>query len=1227
MNNDIDFKAREKFQERIIKNMLGPGSDIWGLPDEEEIISEFPLIRYFTGILFPEIDKVDSEFKKDIDEIENETSSNESIEENELGEDSEEVDRIDEHIDYIEQKQEDKEFDNIKISQNNFFPTNIALTVCVDELCENLNAEFSFGLYYQPSLEEVKIKISKEGYMSYFDEKIPFQLPFKDKLNYDGEFMYLSKPLDGFAGGKNKERSGDYKGFDDFKKISNLKLGEKYLQVYSYIKHLENLIMSRVWKRKNVIQKENIFLNKDTEPFYSKEFNDVYSKHFRAGYNVKTYTYQNKKYVKIQLINLSEKHPYNKFSNKNEKLNSKCMFQSKIKIISNKILPYKSQYEYFPFDEEAEKLNFLYRDMKNYAVGHNCSVNWHEDNKDFIETTFIPQSDVKNIKNDFEDKNNQKLNETLIIKNLSYFGMPKDKIIDNLKYFVSLYEEWISNQKDESKKLEEKNKEIANKIIESQLYNSERIKKNIELISKDENAFKAFQITNLTMFIQFIVSNDKNLGGKEKSLEEIDDIFPEITIDYFKTYKDDKNSAFKYRPFQLAFLLLSIDGIVNQNSKSRKEFVDLIWFPTGGGKTEAYLAVTAFTIIYRRLTNKINYEGTTVIMRYTLRLLTSQQFERASRLISILEFLRNQNEFSGFLKEEPISIGLWVGIASTPNKLKDAKEKLDEIERECNKDNNGDPNSKNVFQINACPLCGTKIISKDKNDIWKYGFNISNHDFKIFCINNNCFFHKKLPIQVIDEILYKKPPTLLFGTVDKFAMLAWQEEAYNFFNTQNDEKLPPDLIIQDELHLLNGPLGSIVGIFESVIELLCTKKGFSPKIIASTATTRNTDEQVKNLFGNRKTNIFPPSGINYNDSFFTNIDKSGSTRRYLGFMPTGKTAIDTQLQILANFLYARIEVFLEKKINKEIIDNYWTIVSYYNSLREVGKIFNKIGDEVKDFTRVIQDRFLPFMADDYEKYGFNYKELDSRTKELTSRIKSYKIKSVLKDIERKFEYINPKDNLNEKPNLNNVVDLVLATNMFSVGIDINRLNLMIINGMPKNIAEYIQVSSRIGRKIEGLALLLLDPNKTREKSYFEHFQSFHQSFYKNIEPLSVTPFTENTIKKMASTILVSFIRQMYPGELNKNDQAEFFEKNKISPLFVFIKKRYSAHVAEIKLFEEEINRLADNWVKRIKTVNLKKYDELIKKASEKEEDEDIWIVMQSMREVDTTTFIKIKEYS
>ena len=228
------------------------------------------------------------------------------------------------------------------------------------------------------------------------------------------------------------------------------------------------------------------------------------------------------------------------------------------------------------------------------------------------------------------------------------------------------------------------------------------------------------------------------------------------------------------------------------------------------------------------------------------------------------------------------------------------------------------------------------------------------------------------------------------------------------------------------------------------------------------------------------------------DSFFAKEDNSKSNRRYLGFMPTGKTAIDTQLQLLAHLLVARLEVYLDNE-TKGSANNYWSLVSYYNSLRDVGRTNNKVGDEITTYTGFLQNRLAIIFPGYIDDYKYNFLGIYARTKELTSRIQSERIKETLSEIEKEFSEKSFSTDEKGRKYLNEVVDIILATNMISVGIDISRLNIMLLNGMPKNIAEYIQASSRIGRSTKGLAITLFDPNRAREKSYFEHFKTFHQS--------------------------------------------------------------------------------------------------------------------------------------
>jgi len=1246
MKIDNEYKARQIFQERIRKGLLGPGSDIFVDEDNknDEFISDYPLQRYYTGIIYPEKNLVSSFVEQAEAECEIETNGeDDENNENTITDLENENDNIG-----VTKTQKSTEDDEVNISQNNFFPTNIGLTFCIPDNLKNIEAQFNFGIYSQiKENEERKILTPKNVFYEYINNP---SFPFKDIIRYKNGYMILSRGLKGQA---KSSRTLEFAQYDSFKKSNDFKNSSLKYNIHYFEK-----LTGRLWKRNHKNLNEIINLKDIVTPkiIFEKKLTKTTENYLRIGYTVKTYKIDknpNNTYVKISLVNLSTKQATKKFSNANEYLNQKAIFQAEIIVKSNQFQPYKSYAELNPLDKEAEILNYLYKDVKNYAIGHNCSVTWDFNSEipQFVKTSFLPEYNVKDTKNSFSEddfKDNpsdfKTLNDSLDIYNLSTFSTNnQEKIIEKLEKFVDLYGNWIIKQKNQ---VRNQPNDIEKEILKNLDNNYNRLKKNISFLNNDR-IFRAFQLANTAMLIQIIISNDKDFSGKEKKTSDINKHIQYDDLNFFKNY-DFARLPFdrpKYRPFQLAFLLLKLNiENIDIDEETGKEIVDLIWFPTGGGKTEAYLAVAAFTILYRRLANETGYEGTSVIMRYTLRLLTAQQFERASRLISALEFVRSN--FPDELKKEPITIGIWVGMSSTPNTIKEAVEKVEKINEECNKLNNkktGYPDQYNVFQISSCPWCGTKLISKNKNGFWVQGFNIEgkgkNKKFKIKCLNNSCHFHNELPVQVVDEMLYENPPTLLFGTVDKFTMLAWRAKGHRFFNSLDPYKLPPDLIIQDELHLLTGPLGSITGIYESIIDILSTKKDKNgkiikkPKIISSTATTRNTDEQIKALYGkNKKVNIFPPSGLSYKDSFFARVSNDKSKRRYIGFIPTGKTAIDTQLQVLANLFVARIEVYKElitKDKDYDTFDKYWTLVSYYNSLKDVGKIHNKVGDEISNFTSTLQIRLFG----EQPNYTFNYLYLYNRDVELTSRIESSKIKQTLKDLEEKtFTDKTIKKLENGKTYVNNIIDFVLATNMISVGIDIDRFNVMLINGQPRNITEYIQASSRVGRKYKGLVIDLLDANRARDKSYFEHFIPFHQAFHKRVEPISITPFTENTVNKMLASLLITYVRHKIPG-MAPNNAAGYFQPEMVNDLKEEIKKRFE-NIRIYQIFEKELNNLVDDWLDKISNYEIKCYESietryksgigLIKKPAEKKfQTGSKWTVMQSMREIDTNSFIKI----
>lgn len=555
-------------------------------------------------------------------------------------------------------------------------------------------------------------------------------------------------------------------------------------------------------------------------------------------------------------------------------------------------------------------------------------------------------------------------------------------------------------------------------------------------------------------------------------------------------------------------------------SVEHREVVDLIWFPTGGGKTEAYLGLTAFTIFYRRLAHFEKSKGTAVIMRYTLRLLAAQQFTRASTLICACEYIRNdatsrKSKYGKYpLGDSAISIGLWIGNDHIPNTDKDAQKYLQKLLDASPQSLKYVKEQNNKFQVLKCPWCGTKMVKDTlgKRTVGTFGYRMRNNKyFELFCPQESCFFNQrgKLPIQIIDQELYVSPPTLLFGTVDKFAMMPWKREIGSFFAVDSENRTP-DLIIQDELHLISGPLGTMVGLYESAIDLLCKSKGVSTKVIASTATIRRAKEQCAALY-NRDVSQFPHPGLDAEDSFFAreskiNYSEDKYGRKYIGMMPSGKTKAMMEIRAIA----ALMQKINTMKLSDEIKDKFWTLTVYFNSLKDLGKCTTLVDDDVKDFIKRTAYR----LGDARDA------RVIARADELTSRVSTTQLNETLDKLE-KMSY--SKENIENRRYPSNIL---LATNMISVGIDVARLNVMLLVGQPKLTSEYIQASSRVGRSFPGVAFTMYDGSKSRDRSHYEQFKPYHESFYKYVEPTGATPFSKPARDRALHAVIIALMRML-----------------------------------------------------------------------------------------------------
>lgn len=816
-------------------------------------------------------------------------------------------------------------------------------------------------------------------------------------------------------------------------------------------------------------------------------------------------------------------------------------------------------------DPEQASMNLLYRNRKVLAVGHGCAVTWDHEGT-ILRTEIMPLYEVPGVIFDVDEL--KPVSHILQMRNLAGMGnQSRTELLSSLRQFVAIYRAWIDQQQDKIPTLDQAHRATAERHLAACRKAADRMERGIQLLQDDDIVYQAFQLANRAMLMQRYHSR---LAETQRYPGDPPILWPD--------YRDGGEPA--WRPFQLAFLLLNLDGMVNPESEDR-DIVDLIWFPTGGGKTEAYLGLAAFCIFLRRLRFGKRGGGTAILMRYTLRLLTAQQFQRASTLICACELIRRER---GDLGQEPITLGLWLGSDNTPTTVEEAAYALQRLDVGSDNDNK--------FHVLSCPWCGTHLTRDLESGRGEWGYKVVQNPKRLVirCTEPSCPFYDELPIRVVDEDIYKAPPTFLFATVDKFALMPWKAEVSNIFGLTSDSE-SPSLIIQDELHLISGPLGTIVGLYETAVDELCSVKGSRPKIVASTATIRTASEQVRALYA-RAVEVFPPPGLDAEDSFFAreaSLDKQPG-RQYLGVMATARTLTSTQVRLVA----AIMQSILELRVPDEYKDPYWTLVSYFNTIRELGRTSTLALDDIKDHIRRVARRHGTQIREYLQPY------------ELTGSRKSADIPTMLAMLKQSY----PRGN---------AIDLLHTSNMMSVGIDIERLGLMEMVSQPKSTAEYIQATSRVGRQYPGLVITLFDGARARDRSHYEQFVPYHQALYRYVEPTSVTPFSRPARDRALRAVLVTLVRHTL-GLLRDGDAAHFSSD---MPGIDKVIQRIVARVrivmeSEAATTELELRSYVQEWDKIVAMNKSLTYanrykPHLLYPAGR---DDRYWATLQSMRNVD-----------
>lgn len=751
-------------------------------------------------------------------------------------------------------------------------------------------------------------------------------------------------------------------------------------------------------------------------------------------------------------------------------------------------------------DEEGRITALLYRNVQSYAVGHTCSSSWERrDGTLWVSTTWVPRTKVPAM-NPLGAEAFAPLSEHPDHRPLSaawLSGADPTNLEAGLRLVADCYGTWIAAQE----------LRVADLATDLQPTAREQLATCRAVLGRIEAAIAHLGSPGAEdLRLSFQLANQAILRARQWGRGDED---------------------LTWRPFQLAFILLALESTADGRHPDR-DVMDLLWFPTGGGKTEAYLGLIAVLLFHRRLTHggSARGYGTAVLMRYTLRALTVQQFQRAAGLVMACEQIRIESGDRRFGTER-FSIGLWVGGGATPNKVSEAVQLTE-------------ASSCTHRQLTTCPCCQSRL---------RWSANAKRTEMAAWCNEADCFFaeHGPLPVYTIDEDIYRVRPSLVIGTVDKFAQIARNAQTAGLFGI-GAQLAPPDLIIQDELHLISGPLGTLAGLYETAIDHLCSRDGARPKVIGSTATIRRARDQIRSLF-DRETCQFPPAGLDHDDSGFAVVDRHSPGRLYVGITTAGRSARYTLQALSASLLQSATSEELPK-IDR---DSYSTLLAYFNSLRELGGALVLMQDVVQASIAAFSSR----RNEPARKVGV--------PEELTSRKTAFEIRQLLDLLET----------AHKSP------EVLLASNMISVGVDIQRLALMVVNSQPKTIAEYIQATSRVGRgKTPGLVVGIYQNARTRDRSHYETFSAWHDGIYRDVEATSVTPFASRAVEKAVHAALVALVRHLVPSMRTQPRLTEDGQREATRLRDVILARVARIDASEVAFVRGALDELIRQWIER-----------------------------------------------
>lgn len=846
-------------------------------------------------------------------------------------------------------------------------------------------------------------------------------------------------------------------------------------------------------------------------------------------------------------------------------------------------------------DPEEARLELQYRDRLEFAVGRTCSVDWSvrktlpgesAPRRAFqVRTTWMPTVETP------QTAATPVPAAELNMRTLATVADSQNtaQLRSALEPIVEAYTAWLEKQEATVAALPEHLRDTGAEALAEALQVRDQLAEGIDHLLTDPEARRCFAFMNRVMADQRVRSQiaaaravDSGLSVEEAEARVLAGGYPH-----------------HWRVFQLAFILMQLPALSDPSLPRRSgdlATAQLLFFPTGGGKTEAYLGLAAYAFAIRRRQGLFETpdgpidgrSGVTVLMRYTLRLLTSQQFQRATTLVCAAELARREDPATW--GEEPFRIGLWVGTAVSPKRVNEAEK---ELERLNNRGGSGAGYRFSALQLGHCPWCGLPLTPGDVTISSVAG---SADRVVLRCSDElgQCPFSEGdgnvpdgLPVLTTDEEIYRLAPAFVIATVDKLARLAREGHAATLFghvarrcerhgyvpypghdsshdftgctlgeNGRHQPKgelpaaairpatrlRPPDLIIQDELHLITGALGTTVGLFETAVETMCAWRApdgrpARPLLVASSATVRNVADQVRSLYG-RDVTIFPPQVLDASDTFFSRtvpVDAAHPGRLYVGLSTTGVRLTAAEIQTTQTVM-AGAQLLFDRL--GAAADPYMTLVGYFSATRELAGMARYVQDDIQTgLAKPGRDSRLP------RRRGTAFGALNLG--ELTSRIASTDITATLDRMALTFDpsadsttakaaaaaAAQAGKKVERREAAANPYDVVLATSMLQVGVDVSRLGLMLVVGQPKNTAEYIQATSRVGRDANrpGLVITLGNWARPRDLAHYEQFRHFHETFYARVEPLTVTPFSVTAIDRGLDGALVAAARVAQAG--------------------------------------------------------------------------------------------------